>query len=153
MLSGAAVMVRREVLDTVGGFDERFEMYSEDNEWCFRISRAGWQLLFVPTAVVMHQGGHSASKRWTNLEKLRVKLEAEFLCEQLTLPRWRVIANRLASYFVASLQKLWRHIRGADVAELTLIKKLHWKHLLQIFKTDQVSHHTPSSKLGQTLTH
>ena len=42
MLSGAALLVKREVIDDVGGFDESFHMYGEDNEWALRIVRGGW---------------------------------------------------------------------------------------------------------------
>ena len=43
MLSGAAILVRRTVIEAVGGFDERFHMYGEDNEWCLRsCARAGY---------------------------------------------------------------------------------------------------------------
>jgi GT2 family glycosyltransferase len=137
MLSGAALMLRREVIDDVGGFDERFEMYVEDNEWCYRVSRAGWQLLFEPAATVTHHGGQSSKKRWTNIEKLKVKLEAENLFEQLSLPRRRVIANCLTRYVVTSLQKFWRDLRGTSLPELAVIKRQHWKHLTQTFKSDQ----------------
>jgi GT2 family glycosyltransferase len=151
MLCGAAMLVRREVIDSVGGFDERFDMYGEDHEWAYRISRGGWQLLFEPTAVVVHHDGKSAMKRWTNLEKLQVKLEAEYLWELLTLPRWRVRANLLASYLVTSIEKAWRDIRGIKVPELSLIKKLQWKHFTQTFKTVRPSR--IPKKLGPTLTH
>ena len=39
MLSGAALMVRRRMIDDVGGFDERFHMYGEDSEWALRMVR------------------------------------------------------------------------------------------------------------------
>ena len=35
--------VRREVLDRIGGFDERFFMYSEEMDWCLRIKGLGWR--------------------------------------------------------------------------------------------------------------
>jgi GT2 family glycosyltransferase len=70
MLSGAAILVKREVIEDVGGFDERFHMYAEDDEWCLRMTRAGWWLVFEPDAVVMHHGGHGASSRWNDLERV-----------------------------------------------------------------------------------
>jgi GT2 family glycosyltransferase len=146
MLSGAAMLVRREVIDSLGGFDERFDMYGEDHEWCLRMSRAGWKLLFEPAAVVVHHDGQSGLKRWTNLEKVQVKLEAEYLFETLTLPRWRVRANRLTSYLVTSIQKAWRDIRGIKLPELDLIKKLHWKHFRETFKSIRPSRHPQTSK-------
>ena len=56
---GACVVVRREVLDQVGGFDERFFMYAEETDWQRRIRAAGWQIGFTPDAVVTHVGGAS----------------------------------------------------------------------------------------------
>jgi len=52
MLGGAAILVRREVIETVGGFDERYHMYGEDHDWCLRITQAGWLLTFQPEATV-----------------------------------------------------------------------------------------------------
>ncbi len=58
----AAVMVRREVLDKVGGLDENFFFSNEDLDWCRRIRRAGWQVWFVPQAEIVHFGGYTISK-------------------------------------------------------------------------------------------
>ena len=52
MLGGAAILARREMIEKVGGFDERFHMYAEDNEWCWRITKSDWRLMFVPEAIV-----------------------------------------------------------------------------------------------------
>lgn len=56
-LSGAALMVRREVIGDVGGFDERFFLYSEETDWQYRIRQSGWQILWVPEVQVVHLGG------------------------------------------------------------------------------------------------
>jgi GT2 family glycosyltransferase len=61
---GAALLMRREALDEIGGFDERFFMYVEDLEWCWRARAAGWQISFEPDAVVRHVGNASGEKRW-----------------------------------------------------------------------------------------
>ena len=58
MLSSAALLVNRKVIDEVGGFDERFHMYGEDNEWALRVVRAlSWLLLFEPEATVLRHYG------------------------------------------------------------------------------------------------
>jgi len=129
MLSGAAMLARREMIEQVGGFDERFHMYSEDNEWCWRITKSKWQLVFVPDAVVLHHGGQSSLKRWSPDEKLRVKLEAGFNFEHRVLPRWRLTANQLANYLVISAQIAGRQVRGIHIPELYIIKEMHRKHL------------------------
>lgn len=56
---GAALMVRREALAQVGGFDERFFMYCEEIDLCYRIRSAGWQIYCVPEAEIVHLAGQS----------------------------------------------------------------------------------------------
>jgi hypothetical protein len=129
MLSGAAILARRQMIDEVGGFDERFHMYAEDNEWCWRITKSAWKLVFVPEALLLHHGGQSSMKRWTSDEKLRVKLEAGFYFEHRALPRWGLAANQLANYLVVSAQIAGRQVRGIHIPELYLIKELHREHL------------------------
>jgi N-acetylglucosaminyl-diphospho-decaprenol L-rhamnosyltransferase len=131
MLSGAAMLARREMIEEVGGFDERFHMYAEDNEWCWRITRSDWKLVFVPDAVVLHHGGQSSMKRWSSDEKLRVKLEAGFNFENRVLPRWRLAANQLANYLVVSAQIAGRQVRGIHIPELYLVKEVHREHLMR----------------------
>ena len=114
MLSGAAILVRREVIDEVGGFDEHFHMYGEDNEWCLRITRAGWLLLFEPASVVMHHGAASSVKRWDSLEKLRVQVEAFLLFQRRCMPRRRRVANLAASCLLLALQRASRRVRGRE---------------------------------------
>lgn len=58
-VSGAALFVRREVYEAVGGFDEDYFMYSEDVDWCYRIHRHGKRVVYIPDAVIMHHIGRS----------------------------------------------------------------------------------------------
>lgn len=62
-ISGAAVWLRREALDDVGGWDERYFMYMEDVDLCLRLRRAGWRVEFDPSGAVVHAQGASTSKR------------------------------------------------------------------------------------------
>lgn len=59
---GAAMLVRREVVDQVGGFDEGFFMYSEELDWQKRIREAGWLIHYVPDAQIIHYGGKSSEQ-------------------------------------------------------------------------------------------
>jgi GT2 family glycosyltransferase len=61
---GAALLVRREAIADVGLLDERFFMYVEDLEWCWRASRRGWAIRFDPDAVVVHVGNASGAQRY-----------------------------------------------------------------------------------------
>jgi N-acetylglucosaminyl-diphospho-decaprenol L-rhamnosyltransferase len=51
----AFLLLRRELLDELGGFDERFRLYGEDIELCYRAAKAGWERWYVPQAVVTHR--------------------------------------------------------------------------------------------------
>jgi GT2 family glycosyltransferase len=61
---GAALLLRKEAVDQIGGFDERFFMYAEDLEWCWRAAKHGWTIRFEPSAVVRHTGNASGEQRF-----------------------------------------------------------------------------------------
>lgn len=75
---GATMMVKREVIQQVGMFDEDFFMYAEEVDWSWRIHKAGWQIYCVPTAHVTHLSGQSTaqvkSRSVENLWKSRRRL-------------------------------------------------------------------------------
>ena len=50
----AFLLLRREMLDELGGFDEGFRLYGEDIDLCYRAAKAGWERWYVPQAVVSH---------------------------------------------------------------------------------------------------
>lgn len=58
-VQGAALIVRRGVIDRVGMMDPSYFMYSEEVDWCLRIRRAGWQIYWVPQSRIVHYGGQS----------------------------------------------------------------------------------------------
>jgi GT2 family glycosyltransferase len=57
---GAAMLIRREMFDAVGGFDEDYFLYWEDADLCRRLWARGWSTRYVPRARVAHSGGASA---------------------------------------------------------------------------------------------
>lgn len=61
-VSGACFLVRRSAFEQVGGFDERYFMYLEEVDLCWRLGRAGWKVAYVPAAVVAHHQGVSTDR-------------------------------------------------------------------------------------------
>lgn len=59
---GCAMLLRRECMDVVAGFDEGYFMYYEEVDLCRRVTDAGWSVFFDPDAVVMHVGGASTGQ-------------------------------------------------------------------------------------------
>mgnify|MGYP001183549657 CR=1 FL=1 len=62
-VTGACMLVRREVFERTGGFDPAIFLYGEDEEWCRRVRAAGWSVVFSPAATVVH-AGHVTTHRF-----------------------------------------------------------------------------------------
>jgi len=62
-VTGAAMLVRRSVLETVGPFDDRVFMYGEDVEWCCRMRDAGLRVVHLPDVHVTHFEGASTRQQ------------------------------------------------------------------------------------------
>jgi GT2 family glycosyltransferase len=61
-VAAAAMLVRREAYDEVGGFDDRFfPAWYEDVDFCKRLHEARWEVHFAPQAQFLHEGGYSAN--------------------------------------------------------------------------------------------
>jgi GT2 family glycosyltransferase len=76
-VSGSFMVVRREVLDEVGLLDEAFFLYGEDLDWCYRIHRKGWKIVYLPATQIVHYKGRSA--REASFDTLRVFYDAMHL--------------------------------------------------------------------------
>lgn len=77
-VSAAAILVRREAFEAVGGFDEGyFPAYYEDADLCLRLAAAGWQSWYLPTAEVVH--AESASSAHGRKERIADRNERRFL--------------------------------------------------------------------------
>lgn len=63
VIKGCCMLVRREVVDQVGLLDERFFMYYEETDWCYRTLQHGWKVYFTPDAQVIHFGEQSTGRQ------------------------------------------------------------------------------------------
>jgi GT2 family glycosyltransferase len=134
LLFGAAILAKRAMIDQVGSLDERFHMYGEDNEWCLRIIRTGWKLIFEPAAEVTHHGAQFSLQRWTSLEKLRVQMNASFQFNRYCLSKRHNIANLLATCIVSFTQKTWFRLRGRSTDAVQIIWETHVEELRRTIK-------------------
>ena len=71
---GAFMLVRREVVERVGMFDEAFRLYGEDLDWAYRIKQAGWRVRYHPAVVVLHYKRQSTRQR--SVSSIRAFYEA-----------------------------------------------------------------------------
>jgi GT2 family glycosyltransferase/lipopolysaccharide/colanic/teichoic acid biosynthesis glycosyltransferase len=62
VLPGSLMFIRREILETIGYFDETFFMYGEDVDLCYRITKQNWKIMYVPETKAIHYKGESTKK-------------------------------------------------------------------------------------------
>jgi N-acetylglucosaminyl-diphospho-decaprenol L-rhamnosyltransferase len=99
-LMAACLLVRREATEEVGLFDERYFMFSEEVDWCYRFRKAGWSVVFVPDAEVVHVGGASWKKEFDPMFREQVRGHLRFLAEHKGMKE----AERARLLFLAGLR-------------------------------------------------
>jgi GT2 family glycosyltransferase len=123
-IAGTVMLIRRDVLETVGDFDEGFFLYFEDLDLCLRARRAGFRCVHVPEALAWHRGAHSIGRRsaeriyWATRGHLRLAKRAHPLPAPLGWLRAAVIvslgaANVLMRRPVPVAAGVWALARGA----------------------------------------
>jgi GT2 family glycosyltransferase len=62
VVTGCYMLAHHKAIDEIGMMDERFFMYGEETDWCYRFKKAGWKILFTPDAEIVHFGGQSSKQ-------------------------------------------------------------------------------------------
>lgn len=109
-MQGSALMARREVYEQIGGLDEGYVMYSEEVDWCRRAKNAGWRVVYLGTARIIHHGGKSTEQ----------------------------VVARSHIYFQQSKLRYFRKYHGWLTAQLLrcfLLCNYFWQLALEVFKS------------------
>jgi len=85
---GAALAVRREVIDQVGIFDERYFMYFDEVDWCYRIKKAGWKIKFFPQVAIIHHWAQSTKQALFKMNKQWYISFYKYLRKNRNYPAW-----------------------------------------------------------------
>jgi GT2 family glycosyltransferase len=115
MISGAALMVRRDVFQKVGQFTADYFMYAEDADLCCKIGAAGFKLYYLPDAQIIHYGGQSSKRRGES--EFSALLMQESIC---------LYFNKTAGPFRAWLYRVSRLVAGG--IRLTILAVLRLVH-------------------------
>ncbi|MFE9188239.1 glycosyltransferase family 2 protein [Micromonospora sp. NPDC007208] len=97
-LSGACLAVRRELFVAVGGLDEGYFLYYEDEELCLQAARRGAEVLYVPSVTAVHTGGASSSDPawiWPHLYRSMLRYFARHRAGTLRAVRGVVLLRAL----------------------------------------------------------
>ncbi|MCE1274992.1 MAG: glycosyltransferase family 2 protein [Chlorobiales bacterium] len=107
---GTFSIVRKEMLDSIGGFDNRFYIYYEETDLCLRAKKAGWKIYYIPDAAVTHIGGASSKTRKDKTfdDKAAQVLSFRMRSEWLYYRKNKGVAGVAAS---AGTELLWYAVR------------------------------------------
>lgn len=126
---GAAMLVRRAVVEQVGGMDEGFFMYSEELDWCHRIKDAGWRVVYCPEARIVHHEGKSSEQvvpaRHIYFQSSKVRYARKYhgpiIAE--TLRRW-LLAQYVWQIAVEGIKYLAGHRRDLRAARIDAYRQV-----------------------------
>jgi N-acetylglucosaminyl-diphospho-decaprenol L-rhamnosyltransferase len=106
-LSGACMLVRREVFEALGGFDEGFFLYCDDMDLCTRARAAGHDVRFTPDVEVHHAGGQSAPRTslYPVLAASRRRYAAKHASRASALSQHAALAVHAATHVVTSARR------------------------------------------------
>ena len=93
-LSGSCLLVDLAAFASVGGFDPGYFMYFEDVDLAERLGKRGWLHVYVPSAVVVHEGGHATKREPHRMQRVHHTSALRYLARQS--PRRRQAPLRAA---------------------------------------------------------
>ncbi len=106
VVTGCFMLVRSRAIEEVGMMDDRFFMYAEETDWCYRFKQAGWNVLFTPQAEIIHHGGQSSrNMRPEMLIELRLSILKFIMKHKGRLQH--AIASVLILLFVGTRLGVW----------------------------------------------
>ena len=86
VVTGCFMLVRKKAIDEIGPMDERFFMYNEETDWCYRFKMKGWKNWFTADAEIVHIGGASAAKLGTRRAKLENSSFVQYMFKHWSKP-------------------------------------------------------------------
>jgi GT2 family glycosyltransferase len=103
VVTGCFMLVRREAIEQVGVMDERFFMYGEETDWCYRFREKGWKVMFAPVGEIIHFGGQStAQKPVAMIVQLRLSI-LKFIKKHNGWPAYLIARFLVALFFTVRL--------------------------------------------------
>jgi len=118
VVTGCFMLVRRRAIEQVGLMDERYFVYGEETDWCYRFKKAGWKIMFSPDGRIIHYAGQSTSHK---ARAFRLQLEGSKLIFM------KLYGSRAAFPFACLLVGLFFFVRVPYWFTLGLFKKKEGK--------------------------
>jgi hypothetical protein len=129
---GAALLFRRELYQQLPGLDEKFGIYFEETDWCYRARRAGWQLVYTPDATITHLGAHSTSQNPEKSSAQFYKSQAYFYRKNYGTLKYLALKSLTLfglTYWLA--RSLYGRLRGRITSEKLKLRLWSYTEILK----------------------
>ncbi|MBI3260212.1 MAG: glycosyltransferase family 2 protein [Ignavibacteriae bacterium] len=126
-VDGAILAIRISAYNSVNGFDEEFSFYTEESDFCYRLSKAKWDVVFNPKAIVMHIRGASSGAEM-NLTEAKVR-----------------------KLIYSKVQFIRKHCSSLEQKIYIFLEYLHFSMKMVLYKTARLFSHIPSIQTKVTF--
>ncbi len=149
ILSGCCLLVRKTAIEqSGGGFDERYFMYCEDVDLCYRLTQSGYQNVYFPETTVVHYKGESS--RRPSLRHMKIFYEAHALFVKQYYPKRLGYAYNAGLKVVLVLRNIFNYLRHIlSIFKLILIDALLLTGTSVLFADFWLSKITPLVKVPE----
>lgn len=129
-VDGACMLIRRAVIEQIGGLDERFFFFVEDAEFCHRARQNGWRVDYVPQSRVIHlRGGSSSQKNFQKSAAMQLASRKIFIEQVYGKSAWSKTAFWLAANYS------WRYI-ACRIVSVHSAKCVKYQYLHNIYRSE-----------------
>ncbi len=104
---GAALLVKSQVLEEIGLLDEKFVMFFNDVDFCFRIKKEGWKIYFLAESEVLHIKGASIYKVRKEMIKALHESFFDYLKKHYPQEKLLLLLSKPLLYFTSKLRSLF----------------------------------------------
>ena len=115
-ITGASMLIRKEVISSIGPMDERYFLYCEETDWCLRAKEDGWRLMYCPQSTVWHKEGGTAGRK---------SKTAEYYSARNTLILWKKFFPKYLpmAFIMQFVGKIINRVKRRQVAHVLWIAK------------------------------
>lgn len=104
--TGCCLCISNKLIDSIGLLDESYFLYEEDTEYCYRIMQAGYDIIYVPSAVIYHKVSNSTGLRSPLSQYYTIRNKYIMIRQHF------IGINKTTAYIYSTLQMLFRCIKG-----------------------------------------
>jgi GT2 family glycosyltransferase len=126
VVTGCFLLARREAVDAIGPMDERFFMYAEETDWCYRFGKAGWKVMFTPGAEIIHYGGASTRRAASDMWLQQRGSTLLFIKKHRSRPTYWLCCGLTAAFFILRIP-YW--------AASAILSRADRSHCLEMLRT------------------